>query len=161
MSHVTDAMHHHHAELLSRVSEQVRRLSDDPVAADPAVFAHLLTNDLLPHAAGEERHLYPAVDPLIKAHGSATATMSIDHEVITDYVRQIDDLARAVAAADPPQRPAMVQRMAQLGLQLEAIFRLHLRKEEDVYLPLFERYVSTEDQQRVLDGMHEAQPSVR
>jgi hemerythrin-like domain-containing protein len=161
MSHVTDAMRRHHADLLSRLSEQVQRLAEDPVAADPAALAHLLNDDLLPHAAGEERHLYPAVDPLIKAHGSATATMSIDHEVITDYVRQIDDLARAVAAADPRQRPAMVRRMAQLGLQLEAIVRLHLRKEEDVYLPLFERYVSTEDQQRVLDGMHEAQPGAR
>lgn len=161
MSHVTDAMHHHHAELLSRVSEQVRQLSEDPAGADPAAFAHLLTDDLLPHAAGEERHLYPAVDPLIKAHGSATATMSVDHEVITDYVRQIDDLSRAAATADPPQRRAMVQRLAQLGLQLEAIFRLHLRKEEDVYLPLFEQYVSTEDQQHVLDGMHEVQSGTR
>jgi hemerythrin-like domain-containing protein len=154
MSQVTEAMQQHHAELLSRLSEQVGRLSEDPAGADPAALTHLLNDDLLPHAAGEERHLYPAVDPLIKAHGSATATMSVDHEVITDYVRQIDELAQTIATTDPRQRPALVERLARLGLQLEAIFRLHLRKEEDVYLPLFEQYVSLEDQQRVLDGMH-------
>jgi len=32
---------------------------------------------------------------------------------------------------------------------------LHLRKEEEVYLPLFEKYVAPEEQQKVLDAMHE------
>ncbi len=158
MSHVIEAMHQHHAELLRRVSEEVRRLEEGPSAADPAALAHLLTGDLLPHAIGEERHLYPVVDPLIKAHGSATATMSIDHEVITGYVREIEQLAKASAAADAGQRPEIIARMARIGLQLEAVFRLHLRKEEEVYLPLFEQHVSLEQQQQVLDGMHEVQP---
>lgn len=155
MSQIIDAMHQHHAELLAGLSEHVRRLVEEPAAADPVGFAQLLTGDLLPHAVGEERHLYPAVDPLIKAHGSATATMSVDHVVITDYIRQIESLATAMAPT-AEQRPVLMERLARLGLQLEAVFRLHLRKEEEVYLPLFEQHVSVEAQQRILDGMHAA-----
>jgi uncharacterized protein (DUF2249 family)/hemerythrin-like domain-containing protein len=158
MSNVTDVMRRHHAELLSRLSEQVQRLVEQRPDANPGALADLLTHELLPHAAGEERCLYPAVDPVIKAHGSATATMRVDHEFITSYVEVIDELARAAATAAPERRQEIMERLARFGLQLEAIFRLHLRKEEDVYLPLFEQYVSLEEQQRVLDGMHEVQP---
>ena len=122
MSHVTDAMHQHHQQLLDHLSEHVRLLTDRPYDADPTALATFLKADLMPHAAGEERSLYPVVDPLIKAHGTATATMSVDHQVIGDYV---------------------------------AIFRLHLRKEEEVYLPFFEKYIAPDEQQRVLDAMHE------
>jgi hemerythrin-like domain-containing protein len=155
MSHVTDAMHQHHQQLLDHLSEHVRLLTDRPYDADPRALATFLKADLMPHAAGEERSLYPVVDPLIKAHGTATATMSIDHQFIGDYVRMIDELGRAIAAADPKARPALLSRLARYGVQIEAIFRLHLRKEEEVYLPLFEKYVAPDEQQRVLDAMHE------
>jgi hypothetical protein len=39
---------------------------------------------------------------------------------------------------------------------LEVIVQVHLEKEERIYVPLFEEYLSEEEQQRVLDGMHAA-----
>jgi hemerythrin-like domain-containing protein len=155
MSNVIDAMHQHHQQLLDQLGEHVRLLTDRPSDADPTALATFLKDDLLPHAAGEERSLYPVVGPLIKAHGTATATMSIDHRVLGDYVRIIDERARAIAAADPTARPALLSRLARYGLQIEAIFRLHLLKEEEVYLPLFEAFVAPDEQQKILDAMHE------
>jgi uncharacterized protein (DUF2249 family) len=158
MSQVTDAMRQHHQELLDHLSAQVEILADRAYDADPNALATFLKNELLPHAAGEERALYPVVDRLIKAHGTATATMSVDHQFLGDYVRLIDELARAIGTADPAARPALLGRLARYALQVEAIFRLHLQKEEDVYLPLFEQYVTPDVQQQVLDAMHETAP---
>jgi hypothetical protein len=86
----------------------------------------LLTHELLPHARGEERALYPAVEPLLKAHGRATATMSIDHEAIEGYVHRIEDAARARMQAANDERAARDAELVQLLLQLQAIFKLHL-----------------------------------
>lgn len=61
MSSVSEAIRHHH----------------------PAFLKH----NLLPRAIGEEQHLYPVVDGLVKAHGQATATMRVDHECIAAYIR--------------------------------------------------------------------------
>lgn len=155
MSQVSQTMHDHHQELLNTLTAYSQALADGQTV-DAAALAAFLKNDLLPHAAGEEQHLYPAVDPLIAAHGKASATMSVDHEYIEGYVRQIDETAKALNQAENGQRPALEKRLERLTLQLEALLTVHLEKEERVYLPLFEQYVAPEEQQRILDGMHEA-----
>jgi uncharacterized protein (DUF2249 family)/hemerythrin-like domain-containing protein len=159
---VVEAMHNHHQELLQAISAQVAAISNGDAAADPDAFVAILKNDLLPHARGEEAYLYPAVDPLVKAHGAATATMIVDHEFLSDYVNQIEAAALAVRAAgadDEAGRKAAWATLQRLGVQTEAIFALHLEKEERVYLPLFEQYLSDAEQQRILDGMHEGSPA--
>jgi len=159
MSTVTQAVRDHHAELFGHLSEQVEALVAGRPEGDAAALAEFLVRDLLPHAAGEETHMYPAVEPLIKAHGRATATMSVDHEFITGYVREIEAAGRALREAGAAERPALLARAQRAALQLEAVLRVHLAKEERVYLPLFEQFVAEGDQQRVLDGMHAAYES--
>ncbi len=156
MSEVGAAIRSHHRELLETLTRQVAALVEGQPDADPAALADFLQHELLPHAVGEEKHLYPAVEPLVKAHGQATATMSVDHEFIEHYIRQIGETAEGLRRAGTEERPALERRLRHLALQLEAVLRLHLEKEERVYLPLFEQHLSEEAQQRVLDGMHAA-----
>ncbi len=156
MSAVSQAIRNHHRELVNTLTAQVAAIAEGRPEADPAAFAAFLKHELLPHAVGEERHLYPAVDPLVKAHGKATATMSVDHEFIENYIRQIGEAAEAWRDADESRRSEVENRLRRLAFQLEAVLLLHLEKEERVYLPLFERHLSEEAQQRVLDGMHSA-----
>jgi len=155
MSQVSETIHNHHQELLSTLTGYSQALAEGQFV-DATALAAFLKNDLLPHAAGEEQHLYPAVDPLVAAHGKPTATMSVDHEYIEGYVRQIDETAKALSQAQNGQRPALEKQLQRLALQLEAVLTVHLEKEERVYIPLFEQYLSAEDQERILDGMHEA-----
>jgi uncharacterized protein (DUF2249 family) len=155
MSQVSETIHNHHQELLATLTGYSQALAEGQTV-DASALAAFLKNDLIPHAAGEEQHLYPAIDPLVKAYGKATATMSVDHEFIEGYVRQIEETALALNQAENAQRPALEKQLQRLTLQLEAVLRVHLEKEERVYIPLFEQYVSSEDQQRILDGMHEA-----
>ncbi len=137
------AMRAHHAELQEKLQEQEKvntwaRTGSAQALQDLVCF---LSGELLPHARAEEAHLYPAVEPLIRAWGQATATMRINHEFIEDLVRRIG------SEADP-------ETLRELILGLKAVFRLHLEKEERVYLPLIADHLSAEAQERILRAMH-------
>jgi len=154
MSKTGDAIREHHQELLDSLRRQARALADDHPDADPEALLAFLRRELLPHAYGEERHLYPVVDSLIKAHGRATQTMSIDHRTIEEYVQAIDRDVQQFMTVDESQRGALEEDLRRLAVQLEAIFALHLRKEEEAYLPLFEQHLTVDEQERALEGMH-------
>lgn len=156
MSQVSEAIRNHHRELMEALATHVEMLVEGRPEAEPKALAGFLQDELLPHAVGEENHLYPTVEPLIKVHGRATATMSVDHEFIENYIRQIGETAEVLQRAGAEERPALQRRLQHLALQLEAVLRLHLEKEERVYLPLFEQHLSEEKQQQVLEGMHAA-----
>ncbi|HED04950.1 MAG TPA: DUF2249 domain-containing protein [Candidatus Fraserbacteria bacterium] len=151
---VSEAIQAHHQELLDSLKGYSQALSESPSQVDLGELVVFLRQELLSHAQGEERQLYPAVDPLVQAHGKATATMSVDHQFIGGLVAQIEEAAQAAQHATEAARPKIERRLGRLSLQLEAIFQLHLSKEERIYLPLLEKYLSPADQQRILDDMH-------
>src|SRR5512135_990965 len=155
MGEVIDAIKGHHRELLSHLIEGTESLAEGDLAQLEA-FVQFLKADLLPHASGEEVHLYPAVDRLVRDHGRATATMSVDHEFISRYVQELEQAGNEVRRAAPADRSELARRVAHLAIGLEALMKVHLEKEERVYLPLVEQYISISEQQRVLDGMHAA-----
>ncbi len=155
MSSVGEAFRRHHQALARELEERTDAITSGAPGADPVDLAVFLRRELLAHAAGEERHLYPAVEPLLKAHGMATATMRVDHRFLEDYTAKIEDLAGCLRAASADQRPALERELGRLMLRLQALFCVHLAKEEQVYLPLFEQYVPAAAQQRVLEQMHE------
>ncbi|MDA8146137.1 MAG: DUF2249 domain-containing protein [Thermaerobacter sp.] len=145
MSRTTDAIRRHHARLVQELAEKVEAAAAGQPGSAAALTA-FLQQELLPHAAGEEHALYPAVEPLIKSHGRATATMEVDHEFIRDWVRRI------AAAPDAAQAAA-------LGRELAAVLRLHTAKEERVYLPLIEAHLSEPAQEALLADIHAPAPA--
>ena len=156
MSQVVAAIHEHHSALLDTLTKYGVKLSQQPANFDPKQVVDFLRNDLLRHASGEEAYLYSAVEALIKAHGQATATMRVDHRFIEDYVRRIEAAGEALTQAAADEREAKQEQLERLMVQLEAVLEVHLAKEEQVYLPLLEQYLPVEEQQRILEGMHEA-----
>jgi len=153
---VGETIHNHHQEILDTFASYLTAIVDGSTKANPGGLVSFLKSDLLPHAQGEEAHMYPAMDPLIKAHGSAVATMKIDHEYITGYINKIEAATAALNSASPTDRPALLTTLQHLCLQLEAVLVAHLDKEERVYIPLLEKYVPVEEQESILGGMHEA-----
>ncbi|HKV86068.1 MAG TPA: hemerythrin domain-containing protein, partial [Ktedonobacterales bacterium] len=133
MSDITQAIAAHHRELTDRLSAEVANVEDARSNGEGLVA--FLRDELLPHAAGEETHLYPRVDRLIKQHGDATATMRVDHEEIVRLTEEIERVAGELTAAQTTtERDERRRSLSRLGLQLEAILALHARKEEVVYL---------------------------
>ncbi|WP_347403767.1 heavy metal translocating P-type ATPase [Micromonospora sp. WMMD710] len=92
-----------------------------------------LTEQVLPHEAGEERQLYPALaDPL--GGGEATATMSRAHVEIR---RQVDLLGVQLAQTDDGRlRPDQVPDLLSTLYGLDAVVRLHLAQEEEEFFSL-------------------------
>jgi len=156
MGEVSDAIREHHRSLISTLAEQVAALTEGRPEGNMQRLVVFLNDDLLPHARGEEKNLYPVMDALVKDYGQATATMRVDHEFIERYIHQIAETVAALQSAAEDQRPVLEACLRRYAMQLEAVLRVHLEKEERVYLPLFDRYLSDQEQQQVLDGMHAA-----
>jgi hemerythrin-like domain-containing protein len=155
MGQASEVIHRHHQQLVSTLSDQVAAIVEGRPEADPCALVAFLKHDLLPHDLGEELYLYPALDPVMKAHAQATAALSIDHEYIQGYVDWIEETTEELETADEQEKPALHALLHRLCLQLEAVLQLHMAKEEKVYLPLFELYTPKEDQQHILSEMHE------
>lgn len=156
MSTITDAIREHHREIHSRIAETTTQATERGTAEDLAAMLRVLREDLLPHAKGEEKQLYPAVDPLVAAHGRATATMSIDHEHIEAHIAAIGRVVeRMGAASDVAARTALASELRDLVQRLRAILDLHTEKEERVYLPLIDSAMPVDQQERLLERIHE------
>jgi hemerythrin HHE cation binding domain-containing protein len=139
-----DAIRAHHDELQAGIGGRVATL-EDAVRANAAwlpakddVLAFLET-ELLPHAAAEERALYPA--GLVGRSEMLVSAMIDEHRSIVaqvDALRQAADPIAAVAAASA----------------VLALFTSHLAKENDRLIPVLvaDPAVSLET---LLGGMHE------
>jgi len=154
MSKVTKAIHDHHEKLIQSLSGLVVGLTKDKPEAVAGELVEFLKRELVPHAIGEEAHLYPLIDSLTKEYGKATATMAIDHEFIQDFARQIEQAVRSLRTAGEPDRRILIDKIQYFGLQLHRLLQFHLEKEERVYMPLLERYASEFQQQQALERMH-------
>ncbi len=161
------AIRAHHRALADTLDNYTAEVEAGVAELDAARLVELLdgltgflSGDLLPHAAGEEKTLYPALDPIIRDHGSPTATMRVDHEYIGDYARQIGETARALRSAGQKTRTDLARTLARQLIQLQGLFDVHLAKEERVYLPLIEQAISAGDQQALLAALHEEADSV-
>ena len=138
------AIREHHAQLQNALRERVAALrhavqagqSHEP--AQRAVLAFLDT-ELLPHAAAEERSIYPAGDRGLTA--LLVQAMLEEHRNLIAHVAR---LRESVAAIDALADARVIQ----------ALFESHLSKENDLLLPalMADPSVSLGE---LLGGMHE------
>ncbi|SCG66105.1 ATPase, P-type (transporting), HAD superfamily, subfamily IC/heavy metal translocating P-type ATPase [Micromonospora echinaurantiaca] len=119
---------------LRDTADLVATRPDSPECLPALRAAHRrLTDEVLPHAAAEERQLYPALaGPLGSAE--ATSTMSRAHVEIR---RQVDRIGAHLAGADDGRlRADQVTDLLATLYGLEAVLRLHLAQEEEDYFSL-------------------------
>jgi iron-sulfur cluster repair protein YtfE (RIC family) len=157
MSTLTEAVRKHHRSLAGTLEAHARGAGRNELQVEREAFVAFLKGDLMPHARSEERHLYPLVDELVRNHGRATATMTVDHEFIADYVSRIEQTTSELATTmDAERRERLAQSLHDLALQLDAIVKLHRAKEERVYLPLIAEHVDETRQGNVLHAVQES-----
>jgi uncharacterized protein (DUF2249 family)/hemerythrin-like domain-containing protein len=155
MNTLTEAIRNHHLSLAKTLQAHAHGVGGGESQVERDAFVRFLKGDLMPHANGEERHLYALVDTLVRKHGKPTATMVVDHEFIADYVAKIEEISRRLASATCGDgRDHLLRRLRDLALRLDAIVELHLAKEERIYLPLIEEHVDEEGQGNVLRAIH-------
>lgn len=123
-----EAVQQHHAELAGRLAGHVDRLLAAARTPGAAAFPQartaalsFLTEELLPHAAAEERALYPI------AAGSDRLRLLV--EAMVAEHRALEGLVDELRTA---QEPALA---AAQGHALRVLFDTHLTKENDILLP--------------------------
>lgn len=142
-----ESVQQHHAELAGRLAVHVDRLlaaartpDDAGNSAARAAALRFLTEELLPHAAAEERALYPI------AAGSDRLRLLV--EAMVAEHRALEGLVHELRTAPDPALAAAH------GHALRVLFDSHLAKENDIVLPVVaaDPAISLAD---VLSGMHE------
>jgi hypothetical protein len=148
MSHLTDqqaaeAIAAHHVELSGEIRRRVETVESAVRAGEPHGDAQVavldyLDAELLPHAAAEERALYPA--------GDRGATAFLVRAMLDEHRRIIAAVDRLRAAADGVA--ALTAASAVL-----ALFESHLAKENDYLVPALVTDPDV-DLGVLLEGMH-------
>ena len=157
-----------HRELMLRI-ELLRTLADSIGSASAELIREgvgqvytFLIHQLIPHAQAEEQVLYPTVGRLLRAL-EATETMSRDHLEVIRLTEELETLRMHLFYTSMSESDEQALRRVLYGLY--AIIKLHLAKEEEIYLPIVEARLPAEEVNGLLEAMEgtvmEAKSSLR
>lgn len=147
----------HHAKMLVTLQRCVDAIEDacateygsgfGRAASD---FEAFLTQDLLPHAAGEESTLY-------------AVARAENTDLIASMIDEHGDLRRLVDACGATMASSAVleARLRLLGLshEVSALFRAHARKEDAYLMPILDRMLPEGELGRLFVAMHTTVPA--
>jgi iron-sulfur cluster repair protein YtfE (RIC family) len=137
------------SELLRTVADSLGAASMESLRDGVGQAYSFLIHQLIPHAQAEEQVLYPTVGRLLRAL-EATETMSRDHLEVIRLTEELEALRLHVFYAPVSESDQQALRRVLYGLY--AIIKLHLAKEEELYLPIVEARLPAEE----VDGLVEA-----
>ncbi len=109
-------------------------------------YVRFLRQELMPHAQGEERALYPRVDRLLGDSGLFVRSMVMDHEAIRRYVEMLS-MQAGLERHD-------FEQVLRAVVELRALLTMHLAKEEELMLPFLEVRLSEAEQEALLAEIH-------
>ena len=145
-----------HRELMIRI-ELLRTLADSIGSASAELIREgvgqvytFLIHQLIPHAQAEEQVLYPTVGRLLRAL-EATETMSRDHLEVIRLTEELETLRMHLFYTSMSESDEQALRRVLYGLY--AIIKLHLAKEEEIYLPILEARLPAEEVDRLVEAM--------
>jgi len=138
-----------HIELLRKVADSIGSASTESIREGVGQAHSFLIHELIPHAQAEEQVLYPTVGRLLCAL-EATETMSRDHLEVIRLTEELESLRLHLFYAPLSESDEQALRRVLYGLY--AIIKLHLAKEEEIYLPILEARFPAEE----VDGLVEA-----
>ncbi len=151
----TDSFRREHAEIKTHLVH-VRTWAGGLAAAKPderratmQKIVGFFEEHILPHAAWEEKRLYPAVDKRAGGAYPFTSTMRYEHKIVA---RHVDELKR-LAAAPAADAVAFQRRTDQLLGLLDA----HFEEEEEVLLPILDKTMAPSEFEDEVGG-HEKAP---
>jgi iron-sulfur cluster repair protein YtfE (RIC family) len=145
----TQEIRQEHRQLMGRI-ERIREAGDrvGEVRASASReevdrVLDFIRDELVPHAAEEERVLYPEVARIFGSPDSIR-TMIRDHQEIRSLSQ---GLARATEEDD-------IHLMRRLLYGLYHVVRLHFAKEEEIYLPALEGSLTPEESEALSRHLH-------
>lgn len=162
---LTQPIRDEHRELIPQI-ENLRHIADfieqGPLTVEMKdrldAAWNFLNYTLLPHAQAEDAVLYPMVELVMDAP-RATATMSRDHEEIAHLTHQLITIKNEIVYFSLAPEQASDLRRVLYGLY--ALIKIHLIKEEELYLPLLDSKLSPEESFDLFDSLTLAEADAR
>lgn len=166
MNTLTQPLRDEHKELyphitrIRQVAESIDELPANQVRDGVSDVYDFLANHLKPHAEAEEAALYPVVQ---KAMGSldATKTMTRDHKEVGLYIEELSSLLTSLTGE--PLTKAQIKSLQRVLYGVFGLVSVHFAKEEEVYLPILDQWLTPESAREMFEAMeaaaHEAKHS--
>ena len=159
MNTVTQPLRDEHKELfphitrIHQVAESIDELPANQVRDGVADVYDFLANHLKPHAEAEEAALYPVVQ---KAMGSsdATKTMTRDHKEVGLYIEELSSLLNSLTGE--PLTKAQIKSLQRVLYGVFGLVSVHFAKEEEVYLPILDQWLTPESAREMFEAMEAA-----
>jgi iron-sulfur cluster repair protein YtfE (RIC family) len=160
MNPISELMHEEH-RVLGAYLDAVHNVADamDDISLPELrsridqVHDYLVTR-LAPHATAEDEVLYPAVGWLL-GNPQATATMTRDHVEIARLTAKLAALRQRLMHGY--FGPVELRAVRAVLFSLDAVVRLHMAKEEEIYLPLLEERLTPVEARDLLKRMEAAE----
>jgi iron-sulfur cluster repair protein YtfE (RIC family) len=147
-----------HIEAIRRVADQIGYAPAATLRDEVAGVYEFLTHHLVPHAKAEDAELYPAVERAMEAPG-ATETMRRDHIEVADLIEQLRALEPELEVESIG--PVVERSLRRILYGLYALVKVHFAEEEDIYVPVLEKHLTSEDAAELFEAMEEAAERVR
>jgi iron-sulfur cluster repair protein YtfE (RIC family) len=139
-----------HIEVLRTVADSIGIASTELMREGIGQAYSFLIHQLIPHAQAEEKVLYPTVGRLLRAV-EATETMSRDHLEVIRLTEELEALRLHLFYT--PVSEADEQALRRVLYGLYAIIKLHLAKEEEIYLPILEARLPDSEVNSLVEAM--------
>jgi hemerythrin-like domain-containing protein len=136
------------AESLEDAVAQLRR-DDGARAAGLARRFDFLYGFVKSHEDGEEDALFPVMDERIYP---VSAPYLLDHRTGQRDMREIaESFDRLSTVEDAGERAWVLRRLSRQAIVVSSAMALHIRKEEDILVPLIEQHFSIEEQKGIVN----------
>ena len=149
-------------ELLRTVADSIGSATTESIREGVGQAYSFLIHQLIPHAQAEEQVWYPTVGRLLRAV-EATETMSRDHLEVIRLTEELEALRLHLFYTPVSESDEQALRRVLYGLY--AIIKLHLAKEEEIYLPILEARLPASEVNGLVEAMQgtvmEAKSSLR
>jgi hemerythrin-like domain-containing protein len=138
----TEKIQRHHAAIQTRLRhllERIDALGPSPTNEQRQALkndAHFLKCEVLPHARGEEKHLYPALEPLLRKYVKPTLFLEREHQMID---AELNYLATELERADN------IDQLKRCAIRFASIFQMHTANEEQILFRLAEEHLSEDE----------------
>ena len=163
MTRVTEPLREEHRELLPHIealrisADSIGEASPDALRQEVDGAYEFLVEHLIPHATAEDAALYPVVAEVMGAP-EATATMVRDHVAVGQLTKELGGL-RSELYGEPDV--AQLKALRRILYGLYTLVATHFAKEEEVYLPLLDERLSTEQAEGMFQRLEAAAADAR
>ena len=136
---------------LEALEESVTRLDpeDGTRAADLARRFAFLYGNVKTHEDGEEDALLPLMDSRIYP---VSAPYLLDHRVDQLHMQSIrESFDQLAGSRDADERAQPLRHLRRQAIVVSSAMALHIRKEEDILVPLIEQHFSVDEQKAIVN----------